>query len=162
MLLRFLRVLELAGFITSSLGIYYLKRRSQNEQLIPRNICCCCLCCCDCPFLPWSLIVASGLDILGILLWLAFRDEGADVADFIFVVLAFIACVIDGTFGGYWLKLVNNQDKSLCCGSNAPPPVQAQPVQGNAVVTVVGQPIGLEVTPEGEKPVQGAPVEQKA
>lgn len=166
---RVARLFELAGIVTSTMGIHYLKRRIKNQQMIPRNICCCCcLCCCNCPFLGWSLIVASGLDILSILLWFTFalnNEAGeAEAFDFVFVCLAFMACLIDGAFGGYWLKLIKDQDKDVCCGPNAPPTAVAKPVQGNAGITVVGQPIGVEFAPgpEGQKPAQGAPFEQKA
>merc|ERR1711904_731339 len=135
-LTRIFRILEAIGILTSSLGIYYLKKRSKNQQKIPRNNCCCCLLFCNCPFLPWSLVVASALDILLIVL---------------------------GIIGVIWLKLLMKQDptEGICCWNNH---VQnAVPIKNSANtnrVTVVGLPIQASA-PLIQMTAQGAPVEEK-
>jgi len=154
------RILEAIGILTSSLGIYYLKKRSKNQQKIPRNNCCCCLLCCNCPFLPWSLVVASALDILLIVLGIIF-GAFEDALWYAFLVL--IACLVDGTFGVIWLKLLMKQDptEGICCSNNH---VQnAVPIKNSAntnTVTVVGLPIQASAPPT-QMTAQGAPVEEK-
>jgi len=159
-LTRIFRILEAIGILTSSLGIYYLKKRSKNQQKIPRNNCCCCLLCCNCPFLPWSLVVASALDILLIVLGIIF-GAFEDALWYAFLVL--IACLVDGTFGVIWLKLLMKQDptEGICCSNNH---VQnAVPIKNSAntnTVTVVGLPIQASAPPT-QMTAQGAPVEEK-
>lgn len=165
-ILRIFRILELIGLGTSSLGIYYLRRRSQNQQKIPRNICCCFSCCCNCPFLPWSLVVSSALDILGILLAmiLGFLEDENETLAFVFAFIQVIACILDGTFGIIWFRALNKQDptEGICCSNNHVQnmaPMQ-NPVD-STIVTVVGQPIQATVLPDTQMAAQGAPVEKK-
>jgi len=159
-LTRIFRILEAIGILTSSLGIYYLKKRSKNQQKIPRNNCCCCLLFCNCPFLPWSLVVASALDILLIVLGII---SGAFEDALWYAFLVLIACLVDGTFGVIWLKLLMKQDptEGICCSNNH---VQnAVPIKNSAntnTVTVVGLPIQASAPPT-QMTAQGAPVEEK-
>jgi hypothetical protein len=158
-LARIFRILEAVGIVTSSLGIYYLKRRSKNQQKIPRNICCCCLCCCNFPFLPWSLLVASAVDILGIVLGLIYGVFD-DALWYAFLVL--IACLVDGTFGAFWFKLLMKQDptKGICCSdSYVQDAIPMKNPADNNTVTVVGQPI--QTSAPLTKIAEGAPMEQK-